>query len=325
MKDLVPCEILTADLSEHPAARAWSTLQGQLVAPTEIQTLKRKNKSAVYRLLGAGPQGSNVIAKRCLAESAAAERLIYERFLICLPLLSLRLYGFVEEEGSGFQWLFLEDAGTQPYRAEQREHGALLAEWLATLHASTQELWAVHLLPDRGPAHFLEHLRLARCQIERCSGNPALTADDRVLLHGIVSQCDRIEARWDRIERFGEGMPRALVHGDLKEKNLRVRSREQGLSLLCFDWETAGRGIPAPDLFKCPDLNNYLRVAQKTWPWLEADEVQRMCELGSLFRTLAETHWESSHLDFQWLERPRLTLNDCRARLIRASRNLALN
>jgi len=325
MKDLIPSEILTVDLLEHPAALAWNALQAQRVEPTEIQTLKRTNKSAVYRLLGAGPHGSSLIAKRCPIETALTERLIYNRFLICLPLPSLKCYGFLEEEESQFQWLFLEDAGTQAYRSEQREHGTLLAEWLAVLHTSAQELLAADSLPDRGPAHFLKHLRLARSKIQHYAGNPELTAEDCALLAQILSHCDQVESRWDRIENFCEAMPRTFVHGDLKEKNLRVRNSRQGLALLCFDWETAGWGIPGSDLIKCPDLGRYITAAKATWPSLDQGDFQRMYDVGALFRALAVTHWECSHLEFQWLERPRITLSECRARLTDSIRILELN
>ena len=43
-------EVLTENLQEHPAVRAWSQLSGERVAPDSIQVLKRKQKSAAYRL-----------------------------------------------------------------------------------------------------------------------------------------------------------------------------------------------------------------------------------------------------------------------------------
>jgi Predicted aminoglycoside phosphotransferase len=311
MKDLVPREILTADLLQHPAARVWNELQTETVEPTEIQTLKRKNKSAIYRLQGAGPNGSNVIAKRCLTDTALIERFIYEQLLEALPFPTLHLYGFLDDENPEFRWLFLEDAGTNPYRSESQAHGKLLAEWLAILHTLGQQLPNANLLSARGPAHYLDHLQVGCAQIRRYIDNPALTNNDRALLEAILSQCDLLESNWKQIARFCEPMPWTFVHGDLKSKNMRVRNTGQGLALLCFDWETAGWGPPGPDLVKCPDLAHYESVARRQWQELSHDAIDRMLHVGHLFRTLAKIHWESSHLEFQWMERPRITLSAC--------------
>jgi thiamine kinase-like enzyme len=325
MKDLVPREILTTDLLQHPAVRAWNELQIETVEPTEIQTLKRKNKSAIYRLQGAGPNGSNVIAKRCLTKTALIERLIYEQLLKRLPFPTLQLYGFLEDENPEFRWLFVEDAGTNPYRPESQTHCELLAEWLAILHSFGQHLPDANRLPERGPTHYLEHLRAGCAQIRRYLDNPALSDNDHVLLKAILSQCNWLESKWNQIERFCEPMPWTLVHGDLKGKNMRVRNTGHGLALLCFDWETAGWGPPAPDLAECPDLWNYESVARRQWRELPHDAMERMVSVGQCFRTLAKIHWESSHLEFEWLERPRLTLSACHESLAATLRILGVH
>jgi hypothetical protein len=325
MKDLVPREILTADLLQHPAAQAWNELQIERVEPTEIQILKRMNKSAIYRLRGAGPNGSNVIAKRCLAETALTERLVYEQLLEGLHLPALQFYGFLEDENPQFRWLFLEDAGTNPYRPGSQAHCELLAEWLAILHTLGQQLPNANLLPARGPAHYLQHLQVGCAKIRRHIANPALTHNDHALLEAILSQCDLLESNWKQIERFCEPMPWTFVHGDLKEKNMRVRNAGHDLALLCFDWETAGWGPPGPDLVKCPDLWHYGSVARRRWRKLQFDAIERMFNVGLLFRTLAEIHWESSHLEFRWLERPRLTLGSCHERMAAALHILGMD
>jgi phosphotransferase family enzyme len=325
MKDLIPREILTANLLEHPATRAWNELQPDPVEPVEIQTLKQTNKSAIYRLACAGCGGSNVIAKRCHAGTAATERMIYDQVLGCLPLPALRCYGVLQDTNPEFTWLFVEDAGIQPYRPELPEHGTLLAEWLATLHAASGDLAAASLLPDRGPAHYRAHLQAGRDRILHCFDNPVLTADDRELLTTLVAQSNFLEAHWDTIERICKPTPRALVHGDLKEKNLRVRKTDGALALLCFDWETAGWGVLGPDLIKCAALPHYHSVAKTKWPDLKPDELETIFHIGILFRTLAKMHWESSHLEFQWLERPRCTLAQCRQRFTQSFRLLGLH
>ncbi len=309
MKDLAPHEILTEGFLEHPAVRAWNEVQLDSREPTQIQVLKRKNKSVVYRLQGAGPKGENVIAKRCLAPTALLEQVVYKQILPGLPVSALQYYGSLPDADSQFHWLFLEDAGTQPYLPESQQHRAMLSEWLAMLHTSSQRHVAAGLLPARGAAHFLEHLRLARLRIQGATDNPALTQQDRALLAGIVSLFDSLESKWRQVEDLCEGMPRAFVHGDLKEKNLRVRKTAQGLAFVCFDWETAGWGLTGPDLAKWVDCSRYCLVAQQAgWHMLQAREFERLRKVGILFRTLAAMHWETSRLQFQWLERPRLTL-----------------
>jgi hypothetical protein len=212
-------EIGRETLVEHPAVQAWNRLQLHQVAPARIESLKHKpHKSAIYRLAGAGPAGVNVIAKRSLAAAAKTERLIYEEILPRVPLPALRCFGSVNDEDPQFCWLFLEDAGNDPYQPLLPEHRAAAARWLVVLHTRTCDLEAVAQLPDRGPAFYLEHLRLARVNIIRNLGNSALKPGDRVVLEKILAQFDFLESRWDRVREFCDGKPQTLVHGDLKEK-----------------------------------------------------------------------------------------------------------
>jgi aminoglycoside phosphotransferase (APT) family kinase protein len=57
-----------------------------------------------------------------------------------------------------------------------------------------------------------------------------------------------IEARWGSIEEICRDSPSTLVHGDLAPKNLRFRMKDGKVSVLPFDWEIAGWGVPAVDL-----------------------------------------------------------------------------
>src|ERR1043165_759255 len=74
MSDHASKEMLPANLEEHRAFKAWCQLQPKSPAPGQIEILKLKSKSAVYRLAGVGPDRSTVVAKRCPAEAAAGER-----------------------------------------------------------------------------------------------------------------------------------------------------------------------------------------------------------------------------------------------------------
>src|SRR5712664_233816 len=117
----------------HPAVRAWRRLHRTREQPEEIQTLKRKNKSAIYRLRAFGPDGASVIAKRSLRRTAMTERAIYQEILPHLALPSLQHYGFAPDADPRFCWNFLEDAGEQACQLGDPRHRELLVHWLAAL------------------------------------------------------------------------------------------------------------------------------------------------------------------------------------------------
>src|SRR5258707_5529303 len=156
--ELATIEPAGAIVLEHPAVRAWNQLRPGGPEPEAVETLHRRNKAAVYRLQGAGPEGSDVIAKRSFTASARIEHTVYQEILPRLPMPSLRCYGLIEDEDPEFNWLFMEDAGTESYLPALAEHRAMAARWLANLHTSAECLEAASCLPERGPAYYLEHL-----------------------------------------------------------------------------------------------------------------------------------------------------------------------
>src|SRR2546423_15666938 len=127
MRDLVPKEILRSDLLEHPAVKAWSRLQPQSTEPLEIQTLKR-NKSAVYRLAGVGPEDSSVIAKYCRTTTALTEAAVYQEALPRLPLPCLRFYGILEDNDPNYRCFFIEDAVNKTHFPHPPEHQPLISD-----------------------------------------------------------------------------------------------------------------------------------------------------------------------------------------------------
>jgi hypothetical protein len=260
-----------------------------------------------------GPGGAAVIAKRCAATTAALERTIYEDILPHLPVTALRYYGCTQQDGE-FCWLFLEDAGRERYSPYRKEHCALAGRWLGLLHTSAARLAPAARLPDRGPGHYLEHLRSARHTILRNLGNPALSGDDLTVLQAIVAQCDLLEARWSQVETCCEGIPSTLVHGDFRPKNVHVRRDHDGSALLPMDWETAGWGVPAPDLARV-DLRAYWTVVRECWPTLDLPAIQRLANLGTLFCWLAAVNWESMSLKSDWLDTLMASIRVCHARL----------
>src|SRR5437016_3073869 len=124
--------------SRHPARMAWCNLIGRRVVPRAIETLQEfpqkpgsivDDRPSIYRLVGVGPAGTNVIAKRCEAAEALRERQIYETVLAHLPVQTPRCYGLMPDEDQRFQWLYLEDAGNELYSLDREDHRVLAGRW----------------------------------------------------------------------------------------------------------------------------------------------------------------------------------------------------
>ena len=290
--------------THNAAFRAWSELRVGGREPTRVEILKDRNASHVYRLAGAGPDGSNVVAKRCLRAGALLERTIYQQVLRHLPVRSLRYYGLVEERDTPFCWLFVEDAAGAPYSSTAAmEHGRLAADWLSGLHTRAQALGRGLDLPVRGPSWYLGCLRSGRDRMRRSLGNPALDEDDRAVLEVIMEQCDSAERRWQQVEECCGAASPTFVHADLHAKNIHVSL--DGRALLPFDWESAGWGPPAIDLgLRGLDLHAYGSRVRSAWPGLEPGLLEKLAIVGRLFQLVAHVEWEAKSLSSSWLHRP---------------------
>ena len=298
------CEVLRDNLAQQPAAQAWSRLRPERNEPEGIEVLQPNRKTAVYRLIGAGPDGSAVIAKRCLRATGLVERLIYEECLAVLPVRAPKFYGFLEDPAGGeFCWLFLEDAGGQRYSPQNAEHRAAAARWLGIVHAFHIEEAITRLLPDRGPRHYLQLVRSSRAMAMKSVANPALLPEGAATLRAIARQMDLLESHWGEVEAFCAGIPDTLVHGDLAAKNMRLRAVPSGMSSanlapLVFDWENGGWGLPAVDLCQftdsnalSPDLESYSVSLGQRGRQLEFWKIRRLAQYGSIFRLLEGIQW----------------------------------
>jgi aminoglycoside phosphotransferase (APT) family kinase protein len=310
-------EVIPTNLLEFPAIKAWRELRPELVQPEKIEILKGRivpARKSAYRLVGVGPEGSAVIAKRCRRAKALIEQTVYEEVLRYLPLPTLRCHGLVEEKDGEFCWLFLEDAGEERYSAFTEEHRRLAARWLGLLHTSPARVALAARLPDRGQGHYLERLRSARDRILGNLANPALKADHHAVLEAILSQCAILESRWDQVERLCEGMPCAVVHGDFYEKNIRIRTNGAGITILPFDWGNAGWGVPVIDLAQSllpakgfsgnPEIAAYWEVVRDHWPSFDLQTIQQWANLATMLRTIVAINWDALSLAFEWVEVP---------------------
>src|SRR5260370_21912347 len=174
------------DLAKHPAVRAWLELSQTRAAPEHIEDLKRRADSSVFRLVGVGPRGPNVIAKRWPKTRAVAEQNIYHEVLPLLALCSLEHYGLSEESESEYCWSFIEDAGGLAYSSDELAHGVLAAEWLGRMHTEAEK--AARGLPCSGPDRYLNSLRAGRARICQNIANPALSEEDRAVLSTIITE-----------------------------------------------------------------------------------------------------------------------------------------
>jgi hypothetical protein len=301
--------IQSGRLEEHPAIKAWRVLQPGRTEAQSIEILKeRKRKSGVYRLAGVGLGGAAVIAKQCWHETGAIERTMYEAVLPHLPLPHLHYYGFVPSD-AGWCWLFFEDAGEERYSPRNEEHRVCAALWLGMMHVFAARVPAASRLPGRGPNYYLARLRSARDSIQHILTHFALKSGDRILLGSLVSQCDLLETQWDLVEKFCEMTPRTVVHGDFVDKNLRIRASSSGITLLPFDWEVAGWGLPAADLTQrvdptavsCADadLTAYWSIVQHSWSQLDAHAIGALANLGMIFRLIDAINWAYGGLAYE--------------------------
>jgi len=308
--------------TEHPAVQAWRQLYPKREQPHSVELISEGRKSCVYQLVGVGPSGTAVIAKRCKAGEAQVEQTIYEEILPHLPISSLTFYGVVDEPETKFRWFFLEDAEGEELTYSIEGHRRLATCWLGQMHVFAEGVPAVSRLPDRGPQHYLNHLHFFRQKIQDNLNDPALDSEDVAVLESILLQAHILESKWFRVVELCGRYPRTLVHCDFACKNLRVRSSTSGIDLVAFDWEMAGYGIPAPDIAEVsgrgvprrhgpndsPDsaLTDYWRVVQEWWPGLDLPAVKKLAELGAVFRALVAISWESESVGRGWWPIPEL-------------------
>jgi len=287
-----------ADISGHPSVLAWSRLNAEPGEPREISVLKKRFKSTIYQIKRSESAASSVVAKYCRREVAAHERRIYEEILRNLPVTSPRYYGFVEGDGD-YDWLFLEYAEGERYSRERLDHSALAGRWLGLLHTSSERAAAAVPLPDLGPRHYLALLRNARGKLCRNLKHLHLPPQDLAVVHAVILQSNFLESRWKQIEQWCDRMPRTLVHGDFKPRNVVIRTTSDGPALLPFDWEASGRGVPAEDLAYV-DLAAYHAVVKCCWRDVSMQDLQSMKIVGRIFRGLSEFCWESVKFEPNW-------------------------
>lgn len=297
--------VLWGKLAWHPAVAAWREILPEAPDPERIEVLRQRNKSATYRLIGAGPNGEPIMAQRSRAVKAQIERAIYEQILPHLPITTPRYYGS-RTESPEWAWLFLEDVGDVRYCETNAEHLAIAGRWVGAMHVAATRVAAARDLPRTGPPRYQAHLRAARQAIQVHLTDAWFTADDVALLESIASALDQVEGKWRCLERACSGAPPTLVHGDFRPKNASLKNTGVTAQLYPFDWELAGWGSPAADLTQI-DLAAYWSVVGEAWADMRFEEVQRLADVGRVFQLLAACDWEGMRLACEYppgLNRP---------------------
>jgi hypothetical protein len=305
---------------DHPAVAAWSRLgatEGH--AASAVETLQKRRKGRVYRLVGAGASGADVVAKWSSFDRIRRETVAYEDVLPRLRPGTVRYYGTLAEPDPGGAWLFVAAAGAERYAPRLPEHRALAARWLAALHGTCWEGPPVTRLPNRGTAYYRARLASAGEQIRRHLDDPGLEASDATLLAAILGQCDILAARWDELAGLCSLTPATVVHGDFAPKNMGVDRNGEALRLQPFDWANAGWGVAAADLAQLdrvpsdywanPDLDVYFSAMSRHWPGLRRQDVDLLAHAGKACRTLVCLDLEAAGLATEW---PRAALPDMR-------------
>jgi hypothetical protein len=294
----------------HPAAEAWARLRPAQPAPVQIQVVraKRKAKSIIFRLDGVTPEGSSVIAKRCRRATAAIERMIYEEVLPDVGLPCPAYYGYLDDEDTAFGWLFLGDAGGTEYSPFNVEHCRLAARWLGCLATAELRPELAARLPVRDARSYLEDAAATRARLVAQRTSPRLPAADGQVLDGVLDGFDRLLSHQPDVEAICRRGPVAVVHGDFVGKNVHVRVTQSGMSLLPFDWETAGLGVPAVDMAQFtrqafdPGIGVYWSEVRDHWSGITWADLRELAALGRVFRLLDVIAWESWNLDYEWAD-----------------------
>jgi hypothetical protein len=281
-------------LGERAAALWLQAAPAGSSRPDRVETLKaEKRKSAVVRLVGAGPEGRSIVAKRAPRDSIALEALVYRRVLSRLSVPAPRLCGLVREDEAS--WLFLEDAGDLKFDPDLISHRWLASHWTARAHGEARAAAALAELPERGPDHYRALQRSVAGLLQGVLVSPALSREETAIVEKVAERVTAIGSSWNEIESRFEGCPQTLVLGGFGPKNARVRDAREGPELVPFDFESAGRGCPAIDLVYV-DGDAYLREARAWWPDLDAAGFDRLQALGRVLRVLKAIPGERSVL-----------------------------
>lgn len=262
----------------------------------------KAGKSFVYRF-HATRTGPNVIAKFATHTSLLNELRAYE-FQAELAVETLGTFGIVESGSRDHSWLFIEDAGGQPFDAANLDHRRVLGHWLADLHLASAGHDALESFADRSLAYYQRILTDTFPVLDDALDNPELGDDARAIVNGLLGQCRRLESSWLAFSEILLQAPTVLCHNGIAGKNVHITCDDhQNLRVAAFDWEASGRGPGVADLF-CVDLIAYQqRVGERFSPLRDETVLRDLANVGRIVWNLAPIHGERENLIGRWPQR----------------------
>lgn len=313
-----PVALDLREAAEHPVMRAWQAFAGSGPEVVGLEALKRTKKTTVFRLAVRNWIRPTVVAK-WKPDSQRFEAWVFTEVLPDVGVPTVAVYGEHQANEQG-GWTFLEDVGPPSFSLHDHEHRRLVADWLVAIHSWPRLDRHIQALPNRGPGHYLSHLRSARETIAQHLGHPWIGADSRSALNALLGVLDEIQQRWPEVLDLCANAPLMLVHGDLAEKNLRVLQQDGRATLRVLDWEMAGVGVASVDLSDMPDVERFARGLCSAGIPMSLERVRELAALGRLFRGVSALDWESYKLAYEWCHLPTFrmfgsSLHDCAATL----------
>jgi ATP-binding cassette subfamily B protein len=282
-----------------PAVQAWEQLSGGRSAFTTVEVLKESSVSQAFRLGGGSPD-LDVVAKRAPYETLESERTVYEHLLARLPVQPVRCLGHLPEAEGGFGWLFIEYVAAEPLRPTDERHLAALADYLATVHGGAALLPELDSLPSRNLSFFHGQLDAAFALIRLGLENTTMGHRDREVLMAHLELLETIKSGWDAIVAGMHGLPRTLVHCDVKSKNIRVVAGDGDPKLVLFDWEYCGVGCTAADLVGLARhpaiLRRYSDRLGLQSTGMSVADVQRLADVGTVLHLILALAWAGEWL-----------------------------
>jgi thiamine kinase-like enzyme len=294
----------------HPAIQAWLTIEnpGLIMVPDRVEVIQEEKVRSVYRLYQSTNPSLILIAKHAPKADAACEELVYSKYLQRFPFPNLQFYGVADTGDEYSSWLFMEEITGQTYKPDIPEHRRLAGEWLGILHTRGAQFLDGMVLPDKGPSYYFPQIEIGVSLIQTNLSNPALNRDGLSVLQRTLEQCAQLMQHLPALKSFCTGIPSTIVHGDFKEDNLLVTTREAVTWLQPFDYGFSGWGPPSLDLAKflsysvAPDLDAYLTIVRKDWPYMDEDMVYRIGYIGEIFRWADSIRWIAEGLRYKWLD-----------------------
>lgn len=284
------------DAASDSVVRGWASNFWSRGGLKRVEVLKEPNiKSAVFRLHGSGAVES-IVAKWGRTEAIELERLMHGHLLPHLGLAHLHIYYQVADQVSGGAWLFMEDAGDQPFDFANATHVGLASDWLAKLHTRSARLNEVPEVPIRGSIYILQTLRQTLRVLDgEVTRSAARRARAPAILALLVETLATLEAHWDTWATAPDDIPDSLSHNDFSAKNVRIRRRGTAQTLIALDWEHTGWGVPLADLERI-DPQAYLDSAHAAGSLLTARLVQRGQLVGRIYRLVEAISWACAYL-----------------------------